>query len=150
MATIRRSRVLIAFGALALIPAALTACGAGGQSTADACGIIEDGMSEIQSNLSELTSAATSGDEEALTTLISQTSDDISAIKEDVTNEEVSAAFGKFADSYADVSGILEELGSIDLTDPAAADKATEISEKATTAQTGLTDSMTELTDLCS
>lgn len=149
MATIRRGRVLIALGALALIPTALTACGGGGQSTADACKVIEDGMTDIQSDITDLSTAASSGDEDALADLISETSDSINKIDEQVTNEEVGAAFGDFADAYSNVSGVLAELGELDLTDPASADKATEISQKASDAQTGLTDSMSSLTELC-
>ncbi|MGO1770944.1 MAG: hypothetical protein ACTHZX_13410 [Microbacterium sp.] len=149
MATIRRPRILIALGALALVPAALTACGAGGQSTEEACGVVQDGMTDIQSNIQELMTAATSGDSGAVNDLMDSTSTEISAIKEDITNEEVSTAFNKFADSYQEIAGVVTDLADIDMTDPAAADQATELSTKVTDASTALTDSAQELTETC-
>ncbi|WP_261166922.1 hypothetical protein [Microbacterium sp. Marseille-Q6965] len=162
MPTIRRTRTLFALGALAVLPAALTACGGsaeGGeagapaateQSVADACSIVTSGMTEVQSNVSEIMSSATSGDTEALDALISETSDGITALKEQVTNEEVGAAFTDFADAYQTIADLVPQLSDLDVTAPDASETASELSSQASEASTQLTDASRELTELCS
>ncbi|WP_105565791.1 hypothetical protein [Microbacterium halophytorum] len=153
MATLRRSRAVFAIGALALVPAALTACGAGGaggQSVADACQVAQDGMTQIESDITEATTAAVSGDAEELNGLIQDTSDEITAISEDITNEEVSGAFGDFATAYQGLADVLAEFGELDMSDPEAATTAAgELTEKMTSASEDLTTASSQLADTC-
>ncbi|MGI6877278.1 hypothetical protein [Microbacterium sp. gxy059] len=150
MAITRRSRVLAVVGVIALVPAALTACSGGGQSTADACKIVNDGMTEITSNVNEVMSAASSQDIDTVNTLISDMNDEIASLGEEVTNEEVSAAFDDFAGSFQKVVDAAPQLAELDLTDPASADKANEIAEQVTDAQSEIMESGQAIQELCS
>ncbi|WP_119696456.1 hypothetical protein [Microbacterium halotolerans] len=168
MATLRRGRALIALGALALIPAALVGCGSddsgssqseestteettteeettaesSDQSVADACGIVVDGLTGLSSSTSEIMAALGEGDSEQINTLAGELNEQISALNEQVTNDEVSAVFSKFADNYDTIITISEEASA----DPAsAADKMSEL----TAASEELQTANTELQDVC-
>ena len=137
--------VLAAAAALALLPG-LAACGAGGQSVADACELITSGTSDMNSSMSELSTAMTSGDTEALSEQVSAINDEVAAIGEKVTNEEVAPVYEKFAGAFGDLTTQIEGMGELDMTDTEA---MTKVSEDMTAASTALTEAQSELPELC-
>lgn len=129
----------------ALLAFGLASC-SGGQSTADACAIVQDTMTEsVNSSQSEVQSA--------MSDLMSGKSTDFSAIfapvnkaledaQGQVTNTEVSEKLDAFVAEYGNYTAVLEdvdlsafediaELSNIDPTDPEAMEKAEELQAKA-------------------
>lgn len=137
--------VLAAAAALALLPG-LAACGAGGQSVADACKIITSGTSDMNSSMSELNASMTSGDTEALGEQVAAINDEVAALGEKVTNEEVAPVYEKFAGAFGDLTAQIEGMGELDMTDT---DAMTKAGEAMTESSTALTEAQAELTEVC-
>jgi hypothetical protein len=127
--------VLAAAAALALLPG-LAAC-SGGQSVEEACGVLQSRVSEVTTSLQEAMTVATSGDEAAVNEQLGSLKEQLSAIDEEITNDEVSQAYGTFAAAYDDMMTQVQSMSDIDMEDM----------DALTEASTQLQDSATELTE---
>lgn len=158
---LRRGSGLIAIAGLAV---ALVGC-SGGQSTADACKIANDNMTEVtqeaQASSQAVMEAMASGEDVDFESLFAPTREALAKTQEEVTNEEVAAAVDKFATAYESLTDELStmeipDMSSFDPSDPEAMAQAeeiqaqaTELQETMTTQAENLTASMTELTEVC-
>jgi len=131
----RRARLFAAIGAIALVPAALTAC-SGGQSVSDACQVAQEAITDASSGMTEAMSDPAAA-EQAFADLTSE----ISAASDKITNEEVKGAYDDFAASFQDTQTVIEEMTA----DPANADM-----EAVTEATNGMTESAQKISDVCS
>lgn len=139
MRTITRTAAFGASAALAL--AALTGCaGAGPQSVADACSVVEDGMTELQTEFAGMTSALESDDIKAIADNYSKLGERFSDITAKVTNEEVKPLVTEMSDGIVVFSNILNDSESF-------ADAAG--SAEFTDAATKMTEAGAELGELC-
>jgi len=132
----RRARLFAAIGAIALIPAALTACSGGGQSASDACKIAQESITDASSGMTEAMS-----DPEAAEQAFADMTAAISEAGDDITNEEVKGAYDDFAASFQDTQAVLEEMTA----DPANADM-----DAITEATNGMTESAQKISEVCS
>ncbi|MGO1236066.1 MAG: hypothetical protein ACTHY8_09920 [Microbacterium gubbeenense] len=136
MTVSRRARLLSAIGAIALVPAALTACsgGAGGQSAADACKVAQDTFTEVSSDMGGLSSMMS--DPEGMKQMIADLDTKIAEGGEKITNEEVKSVYDDFGAGITTISESLDAMAD----DPTSVDTEalTEASEKLTTAGTDL------------
>lgn len=138
--TINRTvRTLAAVGVLALVPAGLAAC-SGGQSVEEACSVAQDNMTEAMGDMSELSSMMSSQDVDGITALLGDINDALDKSADEITNEEVSAAFGKFHTEYSSLTTAITEAAE----DPMNADV-----ESLTNAQSSITEASADLTELC-
>lgn len=147
MAT-RRTRLFAALGALALVPAGLASC-AGGQSLSDACEIVNEGMRDITTSVADVTTYADEGDLEGVTELADEIGDELDALDEQVTNEEVADVY---ADLKSGLNGILDAAAAIAQIDRSADDAPELLSEQteaAAEAQTTFNDATGTFGDLC-
>lgn len=121
----------------------LTGCsgGAGGQSVADACKIINEEGQAISAKASSVASTAMS-DPESATEALDEVQDDFDKLDEKISNPEVKKAFGGFLTAYGEVLDIIGEAAA----DPEA---ATEAMGKLSDASTKITDAGKELDKLC-
>lgn len=148
MAT-HRTRLLAALGALALVPAGLASCGAGGQSLSDACEIVNEGMRDITTSVADVSSYADEGDLDGVTELADEIGDDLDDLDEQVTNEEVADVY---ADLKSGLNGILEAAAAIAQIDRSADDASALLSEQteaAAEAQTTFNEATGTFGDLC-
>lgn len=131
----RRARLFAAIGAIALVPAALTAC-SGGQSVSEACKVAQESITDASSGMTEAMSDPAAAEQAFadLTTAITEAGDDI-------TNEEVKGAYDEFAASFQDTQAVLEEMTA----DPANADM-----DAITEATNGMTESAQKISEVCS
>jgi len=136
MTVSRRARLLAAIGAIAFIPAALTACSGGGQSVADACQVAQEKITDATSGLSSAMS-----DPEAAETMFADMTAALKEAGDEITNEEVKSAYDDFTASFDDTQSLLEEMAA----DPANADM-----DAITEATNSMTDSATKITEVCS
>lgn len=126
------TRIAGASAAAALALAALTGCAAGSQSTADACKIVSEGMTKVQSEFADLSTTMQSGDVSTLGDAFSKLTTTLDELGGKVTNEEVSATVTELRDGYQAFGELFKDAKSItDLTD---VDAMTEASTKISTA----------------
>ena len=142
MSTIRRSRMLIALGALALIPASLTACSGGGQSVDAACKTLESNAEALQSEMSDLTSGLSS-DPSKLGEAFTKFGEAFDKVGDGVTNKEVKDTWDTLSGG---VSKAFDSLKDLDFTDPSAQADMMDDLNSLTTDMEAASD---KLTDLC-
>jgi gas vesicle protein len=133
-----RTKTTSLIGALAITGLLLTGC-AGGQSKADACRVLESGLTDLQSDLtSSLSDAATDpeGASEALQTVSDKFSDNVSK----VSNDEVKDVAD---DADEALSTLVSEFKTY-AADPTSADTTA-----LTDASTDVQDTFTELSTVC-
>jgi gas vesicle protein len=133
-----RTKTTSLIGALAITGLLLTGC-AGGQSKADACKVLESGLTDLQSDLtSSLSDAATDpeGASEALQTVSDKFSDNVSK----VSNDEVKDVAD---DADEALSTLVSEFKTY-AADPTSADTTA-----LTDASTDVQDTFTELSTVC-
>ena len=135
---ISRTKTTSLIGALAITGLLLTGC-AGGQSKADACKVLESGLTDLQSELtSSLSDAATDpeGASEALQTVSDKFSDNVSK----VSNDEVKDVAD---DADEALSTLVSEFKTY-AADPTSADTTA-----LTDASTDVQETFTELSTVC-
>jgi gas vesicle protein len=136
---ISRTKTTSLIGAIAVTGLLLTGC-AGGQSKADACKILETGLTDVQNDLtSSLSDAATDpkGASEALQTVSDQFSENVGKIE----NKEIKDAADKADDA---LSTLVSEFKTYS-DDPTNADVSA-----LTDASSGVQESFTDLSKVCS
>lgn len=135
---ISRTKTTSLIGALAITGLLLTGC-AGGQSKADACKVLESGLTDLQSDLtSSLSDAATDpeGASEALQTVSDKFSENVAK----VSNDDVK----KVADDADKALSTLVSEFKVYAADPTTADTTA-----LTDASTDVQDTFTELSTVC-
>ena len=135
---ISRTKTTSLIGALAITGLLLTGC-AGGQSKADACKVLESGLTDLQSELtSSLSDAATDpeGASEALQTVSDKFSENVSK----VSNDEVKDVAD---DADEALSTLVSEFKTY-AADPTSADTTA-----LTDASTDVQETFTELSTVC-
>ena len=156
MTRIRRTSALLAATALAFT---LASC-SGGQSVQEACQAANDAISEVNSNTNTAIRDALDGNAD-YAELFTPAQEAIAKAKDDVKNEEVSAALSKVSDEFdglvADLDGL--EMPNPDDIDPTAPDamekldemqaQATEISDKLQARAGSLNDAAQEYNSVC-
>lgn len=139
MRTFTRTAALGASAALAL--AALTGCAGGSQSVADACEVVNEGMTEIQSEVQGMATNLQSGDLTGMSELFAKLETKFEEVSGNVTNEEVSAVV---TDMHEGLQGFNESLsGAENITDLATGEEFGAAAQKMQAAGT-------KFTELCS
>jgi hypothetical protein len=134
-----RTKTTSVIGALAITGLLLTGC-AGGQSKADACKVLESGLSELQGDLtSSLSDAST--DPEGASKALQTVSDKFSGNVAKVSNDEVKDVAD---DADEALSTLVSEFKTY-AADPTSADTTA-----LTDASTDVQDTFTELSTTCS
>lgn len=135
---ISRTKTTSLIGALAITGLLLTGC-AGGQSKADACKVLESGLTDLQSELtSSLSDAAT--DPEGASEALQTVSDKFSENASKVSNDEVKGAAD---DADKALSTLVSEFKTY-ASDPTNADTTA-----LTDASTSVQETFTELSTVC-
>jgi gas vesicle protein len=135
---ITRTKTTSLIGALAITGLLLTGC-AGGQSQADACKVLESGLTDMQSDLtSSLSDAAT--DPEGASEALQTVSDKFSANVSKVSNDDVKDVAD---DADEALSTLVSEFKTY-AADPTSAD-----TEALTEASTDVQETFTELSKVC-
>jgi gas vesicle protein len=136
---ISRTKTTSLIGALAITGLLLTGC-AGGQSKADACKVLESGLTDLQGELtSSLSDAATDpeGASEALQTVSDKFSDNVSKVSNDDVKDVAD-------DADEALSTLVSEFKTY------AADPTTADTTALTDASTDVQETFTELSKVCS
>lgn len=118
---------LVAFSAAALLSlAALTGCSAPGngeQSTADACGVLAEGLGNVQDQVTAADAALTDGDLAAARANLAGASAGLFSVKPQLTNPEIAPIL---EDLIAGMNGIITTITDVDVADPAALQASTD------------------------
>ena len=139
MRTLTRTAAFGASAALAL--AALTGCSGGAQSVADACAVVNDGMTSIQSEFQNVGTSLQSGDLTGLTEMFSTLETKFSEVSDKVTNEEVAAVVHDMHEGITTFNKSLD--GAESIVDLAGA-------EEFSAAAAQMQSASTKFTELCS
>lgn len=130
----RSTRILAVLGAIALVPAALTAC-SGSQSVEDAC---KTAQSTVTEAMGDTTSAMT--DPAAALDAFDEAIEAMKSAGDDITNDEVKSAFGDFNDSFAEFGDLMKDASD----DPTKVD-----TEALTDVSTKLQEAGQKIAELC-
>ncbi|HYP72449.1 MAG TPA: hypothetical protein VEP72_00060 [Microbacterium sp.] len=127
------------------------AAAGGDQSLADACSLVTTKMTEFSTQLndasSELTDAMSSGDTAAAQQIVTQVGDKIDEVAAQISNADVSAAFGAYQTAWSDFEGLFTTI-----TDAVAAQDTTALNDaaqKLTDSSTALVEAGTEIQTTC-
>lgn len=155
---IRRTGAIIAAAGLAL---GLASC-SGGQSTADACKIAEQTMTEVvtqaEVDAQQALQSAMQGEDVDFGTIFEPVKKALVEAQKKVTNEEVKSSLDTFVTEYTsfveviegvDLSGFqeLSEMSQLDPNDPEAMAKLDELQQKSTEMQQAAEKLQTEMQD---
>lgn len=147
-----RSCGLAAAAALTLT---LAAC-SGGQSTADACKIADEKMTDVSNqamtDVQDSMQQLMNGENVDFDAIFSPISESLDETQGEITNEEVSDAVSNFATAFNgladELSGFeMPDMSQIDASDPEAMAELQQVQEEATALQQTLTEKTQELQD---
>lgn len=138
------SKMAVAITTIALA-VGLSAC-SGGQSTADACKIINTEARQIATDANGAMSSIGS-DPTAAVNALKKASADLKKVGDKVTNAEVKTAWNGFTKAYDNIATVVDDAASAIKDDPS---KASGVMSKLTDASTKIQDAGKALDKVCS
>lgn len=106
------TRALTVGATLALSVAALTACAVdtGPQSTQDACGVLTEGLGNVQEQVTAADTALTTGDVETAQANLASASAGLNSVAPQITNEEIASILTDLTLGLNDVNAAVADI----------------------------------------